>query len=319
MRDDSIVEIKQAVNTPRKQHLLANMMMIVTILLWGISFISIKIVVTEVPPVTLALSRFVIASVLLSLLLKQREPAAKVDKTDMARMALAGFLGITLYFCFENTGVKLTTAVNASLIVSVIPILAICLDVLFFRARLSPLKIGGIIIAVIGTYLAVTANGALDFNSANFTGNLFMVGAMLCWTFYTLVNKSLQSKYSGLCMTTYQTIIGTVLLVPLSLTEYQQWRIFSLEALCHILFLAVCCSALCYLLYMYVLKHLDVAVTTLYLNLVPVVGVVGGYFILGESVLPIQLIGGSLTLLAIVIMNVEQSRQLVSVKHRQLS
>ncbi|MDF2569315.1 MAG: DMT(drug/metabolite transporter) superfamily permease [Sporomusa sp.] len=306
---ENIVEAQGCVKFRDRTYLIANLMMFVTIILWGISFISIKIAVAEVPPVTMALLRFVIASVMLWVLLKKIEPEAKIDRGDIPRMMVAGCLGITLYFYFENIGVKLTTAVNASLIVTIIPVIAICLDVLFFRAPISLLKVGGIIIAVGGTYLSVTANGELDFDSANFVGNLFVIGAMLSWVFYTLVNKSLQNKYSGLYMTTYQTIIGTIFLLPISLTEYNEWQIFSLTALWHILFLAIFCSAICYLLYMYALKHLDVAITTLYLNLVPVVGVMGGYFILGESVLPIQLFGGLLTLLAIVIINLDRSRQ----------
>ncbi|SMC50688.1 DMT family transporter [Sporomusa malonica] len=306
---ENIIETQERVKFRDRTYLIANIMMFVTIVFWGISFISIKIAVEEVPPVTMALLRFVIASVMLWVLLKKIEPDTKIEKADIPKMILAGCLGITLYFYFENIGVKLTTAVNASLIVTIVPIIAIALDVVFFGAPVSPYKLAGIVIAVGGTYLSVTANGELDFNSANFIGNLLVVGAMLAWVFYTLVNKSLQNKYSGLYMTTYQTIIGTVFLLPLSLTEYSEWQVFSLTALWHILFLAIFCSVICYLLYMYALKHLDVAITTLYLNLVPVVGVMGGYFILGESVLPIQLVGGLLTLLAIVIINFERPRQ----------
>jgi drug/metabolite transporter (DMT)-like permease len=297
---ESALETKQINGLRDRHYLLANLAMLVTIFFWGISFISIKITVAEVPPVTMALIRFAIASVLLVVLLKKFEPQARLAGKDIPRMALAGILGITLYFYFENIGVKFTTAVNASLIVTIIPILAICLDILFFAS---------IAIAIIGTYFSVTANGQLDFNSATFAGNLFVIGAMLSWTFYTLVNKSLQDRYSAMSMTTYQTVIGTVFLIPLSLTETGEWQMFSLTAMWHMLFLAVCCSVACYLLYMYVLKHLDVAITTLYLNLVPVVGVISGYFLLGESVLPIQLAGGALTLLAIIIMNFERSKQ----------
>lgn len=305
----NIAEIQGCVKLRERTYLIANIMMFVTIVFWGISFISIKIAVEEVPPVTMALLRFVIASVLLWGLLRKIEPGTKIDKADIPRMILAGCLGITLYFYFENIGVKLTTAVNASLIVTIVPILAIVLDVVFFGAPVSLYKGAGIVLAAGGTYLSVTANGELDFDSANFAGNVLVIGAMLAWVFYTLVNKSLQNKYSGLYMTTYQTISGTILLLPLSLTEYNEWQVFSLTALGHILFLAIFCSVICYLLYMYALKHLDVAITTLYLNLIPVVGVMGGYFILDESVLPIQLIGGLVTLLAIVIINLERSRQ----------
>ena len=306
---ESALGTKQINGLRDRHYLLANLAMLVTIFFWGISFISIKITVAEVPPVTMALIRFTIASALLVVLLKKFEPQARLAGKDIPRMALAGILGITLYFYFENIGVKFTTAVNASLIVTIIPILAICLDILFFGSKVSAVKAASIAIAIIGTYFSVTANGQLDFNSATFAGNLFVIGAMLSWTFYTLVSKSLQDKYSGMSMTTYQTVIGTVFLIPLSLTETGEWQVFSLTAMGHMLFLAVCCSVACYLLYMYVLKHLDVAITTLYLNLVPVVGVISGYFLLGESVLPIQLAGGALTLLAIIIMNFERSKQ----------
>lgn len=292
-----------------RKYVIANILMLITILFWGVSYVSIKITVTEVPPVTTAAIRFVIASILLWGMLKRVEPDARLAKTDVLPMLVAGCLGITLYFYFENIGVKLTTAANASLIVTIIPVLAIGLDILFFGARVSALKLMAIAVAMVGTYFSVTANGQLDLDSSNFIGNLFVLGAMLSWTFYTLANKSLQKKYSGMSMTTYQTIIGTAFLLPLAYMEHNEWQALSLNAWAHILFLAICCSVLGYLFYMYVLKQLDVAITTLYLNLVPVVGVISGYFILGESVLPIQMAGGATTLVAIAIMNVERIKQ----------
>lgn len=289
-----------------REQIIANLLMIVVILLWGISFISIKIAVTEIPPITMAFIRFAIASLLLMIILRRVEPRTKVVKRDIPLLSLGGILGITLYFYFENSGVKLSTATNASLIVTVIPIIAILLDVLFFRSKISILKFVGVSIAIVGTYLSVTANGEMDFSSGGFKGNLFMLGAMLSWALYTLVNKNLQLKYSGTFLTTYQTVIGTVCLAPLTVLEYEQWKLFSLTSFWHVLFLAICCSVVCYLLYLYVLKHLDVTITTLYLNLVPVVGVVSGYLVLNERALPIQIWGGLITILAIFIVNFDQ-------------
>lgn len=292
----------------KKEYFLANFFMLLTTLFWGVSFISTKIAVTEVPPTTLALIRFTIAAFLLIGLRKSIEPNARVDKADVPRMALGGVLGVALYFYFENLGIKLTTAVNASLIVTIIPVIAIGLDVLLFHSKLSAQKIFGALMAVIGTYLSITANGQLDFSTKNFKGNLLIVCAMLSWVFYTLVNKSLQRKYSGIVMTTYQTVFGTVCLVPLSLLEFREWKLFSAATLGHILFLACCCSVGCYLLYMFALRHLDVAITTVYLNLVPVVGVASGYFVLHERVLPVQLAGGILTFLAILAVNLDRPK-----------
>lgn len=303
-----LTKIKMITNAQSKQQLLANLAILTTVIFWGISFISIKIAVSEVPPITMALIRFIIASAILFVIIKKLEPATKLAKEDRIRMLLAGFLGITLYFYFENSGVKMTTASNASLISSIIPIAAITLDMIIFKTRVSAIKLLGMGCAVAGAYLAVTANGQVDFNSATFKGNLFMVFAMLTWALYTLLSKSLQDKYSGLFLTTYQTLFGTLLLVPASLLEYKQWHLFSLMAFCNILFLAVFCSAIGYFLYIYALRRLDVAITTLYMNLTPIVGVISGYLVLKETILPVQLLGGVLVIIVIIMINLEQQK-----------
>jgi drug/metabolite transporter (DMT)-like permease len=120
--------------------------------------------------------------------------------------------------------------------------------------------------------------------SAQVKGNLFILGAMASWALYTLLNKSFQSKYSGLSVTAWQNLCGTVLLLPLSFTEVREWRLLSVPVVANIVYLAVFCSVVCYLLYSYALRKLDVAVTTMYLNLVPVIGTLGGTLILKETV-----------------------------------
>lgn len=287
------------------QQMLCNLAMLATVFFWGISFISTKVVLRELPPSTIALFRFIVASLLLCVLLHMLEPGSRPKKGDFPLFALAGIFGISLYFFFENTGIKFTTAVNASLIVTFVPLITILLDIIFFHSRTTPLKIAGVSIALIGTYLSITANGQISFASTHFKGNLYMVGAMLVWAFYTLITKFLQGKYSGLTMTTFQTVFGTLFLVPLALSEFRQWKMVSLAAFGHIMFLAVCCSVVGYLFYNFALKRLDVTVTTIYLNLIPVVGVAGGFIFLGESVLPIQMLGGLITLVAIIVVNLE--------------
>jgi drug/metabolite transporter (DMT)-like permease len=304
---ESILKLKHCIQFYCTGQVIANIAMVITVIFWGISFVSIKIAVAEIPPITMALIRFIIAAVILGVILRKMEPDTKMEKKDFPKMLAGGILGITFYFYFENTGVMLTTAANASLIVMIVPVLTIVLDMVFFHSKMSLLKLTGIMIAIAGSYLSVTGNGQLELDAASFKGNMLILCSMLAWALYTLVNKSLQGKYSGLFLTTWQTILGTLCLIPLSLTEYHEWQWFSLLAFWNVLFLALFCSVLCYLLYVYALKRLDVAATTLYLNLVPVVGVVSGYFILHESVLLIQLVGGLVTVIAIILVNMEKN------------
>ncbi|WP_378954565.1 DMT family transporter [Pelosinus sp. sgz500959] len=286
---------------------LANLAMLITVTLWGMSFISIKTAVKEVPPITLALLRFMIASAILLTITKKIQPNVKLQRCDWGKMTIAGFFGITLYFYLENTGISLTTASSAALITAIIPILAIALDVLVFKTKIPLIQSLGIIGAMSGAYLAITANGQLDFSSQTFKGNLCIVGAMLSWSLYTLLNKSLNGKYSGLFLTTYQTLFGTIFLIPLSLFEYSQWHFFSWNALSNIFYLAICCSALGYFLYIYALSKLDVTITTLYLNLMSIIGVLSGHFFLAETIFPTQILGGIMILISIIIINFANS------------
>lgn len=286
-----------------RNNILANLAMLVLVILWGVSFSIIKIVVSEVPPITLALIRFLIAMTILFTIVKKVEPSSKLQKADYFKMALAGFLGITLYFYLQNTGVQLTTASNASLIASITPIIAITMDIILFRTKISAIQVLGIGCATIGAYLTITANRQVDFSSATFKGNLFMVGAMFSWALYTLLNKSLQGKYSGLSLITYQMLFGTLFLTVMSFSECDQWRMFSAKAFGYIIFLGVFSSALCYFIYSYALKKLDVVITTLYLNLVPMVGVFSGWCILGEMIFPVQFLGGVIIILSIIVIN----------------
>lgn len=62
-------------------------------------------------------------------------------------------------------------------------------------------------------------------------------------------------------------------------------------------------------MYLFALKRLDVTITTIYLNLVPVVGVASRYLILNENILPIQLFGGSIIILSLLLVNMEPSAE----------
>lgn len=286
-----------------RNNVLAHLAMLTIVVSFGGAFVAIKVALREVPPITLALLRFLIATMILLTILKILEPTSKLQKADFPQIVLGGFLGVTLFYYLENIGIKLTTATNASLLASTTPIFAITLDVIIFRTKISVVQMIGIVCSTIGAYITITANAQLDFSSATFKGNLLVVGAMLSWALYILLNKSLQDKYSALFLSTYQMLFGTVILALMSFGEYDQWRMFSLNAFGNILYLAVFPSAICYFLLSYALKRLDVTITTLYSNLIPVVGVLGGGCILNENILPLQVLGGVIIVLGITIVN----------------
>ncbi|MCL6479384.1 MAG: DMT family transporter [Peptococcaceae bacterium] len=288
-----------------------------TAIIWGLSFVSIKISVAVIPPMTLALLRFLLASAILVVMLKILEPQARLKKEDVPSLLIAGIIGITLYFFFENNGVKLTTATVASMIIAFIPILTILADYIIFKSPMPPYKIACVLISVVGVYLVVGANITGLNGSGNLRGNLLMMGAALSWVVYSIVTRPIGKRRSQLYIVTYQTIFGTLCLIPFSLLEMDSWQRVSLPVILNVAFLGVFCSALGYYLYVYAMRGLGMGVVSLFINLIPVVTVVSSYFILKETVTLAQMAGGFL-IVASVYLTSWRSQPRVRAVHREV-
>ena len=266
---------------------------------WGLSFLSIKVSVVILAPMTLALSRFVIASVILVMLLKIREPGAALNRKDIPLMAISGIVGITVYFFFENNGVKLTTASTASIIIGTIPVLTVLSDFVFCGNRITWPKALGVMLSFFGIYLIFKDRGQLSFASEYFVGNLSMIGAAVSWVAYSLLTRPLGERYSKLAVTTYQTLFATLAIFPFVFLETNKWSMVNWVVVGNVLFLGVFCSAIGYYFYVYAMGELGVGISSLFINLIPVVTVIASYFILGESITSTQLLGGGLVILAV--------------------
>jgi len=89
----------------------------------------------------------------------------------------------------------------------------------------------------------------------------------------------------------------------LSLTEKSKWVPIVGIHWIHLLFLALLCSVLSYFLYQVALKNLGITIVSAYINLIPVVGVIGSVLVLHETVTILQIIGGSIVLFALFLVN----------------
>jgi len=263
-----------------------------TVLFWGLSFVSSKTILNSgVPPMTMVCIRFVIAAVVLNLLLKRFDPDARLRKEDVLPLGLSGLFGVTIYFFFEARGIKLTSASHASMIIAVIPVVTLVAEAILFRTRITLLTGAGIALSVLGVMAVVWRPGQFA-AGGSLMGDLFMFGACLCWVVYIILSRNLHQRLSELAITAYQSVFGTVFLVPLALLEMHQWVPITLTAGLNLLYLALFCSALSNFLYVYALSALGPIAVSPYVNLIPVVGVVGGVVLLGESVAWTQVAGG---------------------------
>ena len=280
--------------------------MLLTVVFWGLSIISTKVVLAQIPPVSIAFFRYSIATATLIPLALLTHSLPKITLKDLRAIVITSLLGIVLYFLFENNALQYTTASNASMLVAAMPLFAVFIESLFFRQRVSWKMAICILISIVGVYLVVTVDGRLDFSSARFFGNLLMMGSMICWVVYTFLNKNLEGKYSGMTIITYQSLASIFIFMPFVIPEIKRWpELASItpSILANLVFLGVFCSALEYLCYIYAVKRLGATVSTTFLNLIPVVTVVSGTLLLQEKLLWIEVLGMGLIMASIYALN----------------
>lgn len=280
--------------------------MILTVLFWGFSFISTKIVLIEIPPISLAFFRQFIALFALIPLAWFTGTLSRVNLKEFGIMAVGGLFGTVLYFIFENTALQYTTASNASMIVACLPAFTIVSEAFLFKLKVNWRMIVCITLSILGIYLVVTINGQLDFSSAQVLGNLLMLGAMISWVIYTILIRYANIPYSSITITTYQAIASIFLFIPFVIPEISRWpspSSLSPEVLFNLAFLGVFCSAIAYFFYIFAARTLGATLSAAMLNLIPIVTIISGYVLLSEVLAWIQILGMTMTMGSIYVLN----------------
>ena len=168
-----------------KKKIISIVFLLITVLAWGISFLSIKISLTVFPPVSLAFYRFLIAGVIQFLLIKILGINEKIDKKDLPLLIVAGLTGITIYYILENNGLMRISANDASIIVAMLPVFAAIIEKLILKKKMNFIVISGIILSIIGVFLVIGAK----LEGGSLIGYLLMFLSAISFAIYIVVTK----------------------------------------------------------------------------------------------------------------------------------
>lgn len=274
--------------------------------MWGISFVASKYAMTHgLGPLSLAMIRYLATPVLLFFILLSIEKKVVFPKKDWALMALSGLFGITIYFFCENHGVLYTSVANASLIIAAIPVFTMLSGVIFHHRKPSALQWLGGLLSLVGVYLVMLSG---QDGNQSLKGNLMMLGACISWVVYIEITDILVKTHSSLEITFWQSVFAGISLIPFGLSEGIDFlRVDPVVYLIVIGFLTLICSGLCFALYAFSIAALSPVRSAIFINLNPLVAVLGGVFLLGEKVTAVQLIGGVVILFSIFLVNTQKS------------
>ncbi|MGG4129430.1 DMT family transporter [Paenibacillus illinoisensis] len=286
----------------QNKHTAGHLLALLTILIWGTTFISTKILLIEFTPVEILLYRFLIGYVVL-FLIYPRVMRISTIREELLFMA-AGLCGVTLYFLIENIALVFTLASNAGVIVSIAPFFTAVLAHFFLKDEpLSRQFVVGFAIALTGiVIIAFHGSYSLQLNPL---GDLLAFVAPAVWAIYSVLMRKIGDlHYHTIGATRKVFFYGLLFMLPaLFLFEFHfdMERLADLTNLSNLLFLGVGASALCFVTWNRAVSLLGAVKTSVYIYLVPVITLLASALLLHEPITWVTMLGAVLTLLGSII------------------
>ncbi|MDD3137370.1 MAG: DMT family transporter [Lachnospiraceae bacterium] len=279
---------------------LGHIIAIITVIIWGTTFISTKVLLQEFTPIEVMLFRFIIAFVMLNIMKPQR--LRLNDKRQEWYFVGAGLCGVTLYFLMENIALTYTNASNVGVIISIAPFFTGLFAWIFFKGKsLKKEFFIGFLIAIIGITI-ISFNGQSEFH-LNPTGDILTVMAAVVWAVYSnLVKKISGFGYHTVQVTRRIFFYGILGMIPALFVlpfRLEFSRLLNPVYLINILYLGVGASAICFVTWNLAVKWIGVVKTSAYIYASPVITVITSIIVLQEKITGIMVLGTMLTLLGL--------------------
>ena len=278
----------------------------VTVTLWASAFPAVRYVLGFFSPASLMLYRFIIASAfLLAYCAIMRIPPP--DRKDIPLFTLSGFTGLFLYMWAFNAGTAHVPAGVSSFIISSAPMLTLVLTVWLLKEKATPLIWAGASISLIGIgIISLSSDETFKPN----IGILLLILASIFTSFYNIIQKKILIKYTAMQATAYSIALGTLpmfVFVPVFLREFPH---ATASAHWIVVYLAIFPAAIAFWLWVYALsKASKIIYVTSFSYLSPFLATIFAFFLLGETIPALSLIGGGVVILGMVMASIKNEKR----------
>ncbi len=266
--------------------------LVITSIIWGVTYVLMKFSLSFLNPQQIAFSRFLIAAILfVPLLIIVREKYTRREILTILVLALTGVLLYQLLFIWGEQGM---TAGNASFVVSFEPIFIAILGISMKRDSLRWAIVAGLTISTIGMAILLKPT---SLPPSEFFSAILVLLSALSWAIFTIVGKDLLGKHNPLNVTGYVSIFGLIMLLPfVNGGIIPLFHIRNLYLIVSLLFIGIFATFVGYLLWFDGLKKVKpvTAGTTLYIT--PFVTVIFASVLISEPMTFTTIFGGSVIL-----------------------
>ena len=274
-----------------------HMVALITVIIWGTTFISTKVLLRSFEPIEILIYRFVIGYLILWIIRPKILPFQGIKKEFW--YLCAGLSGITIYFLCENVALTMTMAGNVGIIVSTAPMFTAVMAFLSLKSE-KPTKYfwGGFLLAISGIILININGSGISFN--HIKGDALALGAAAIWGVYSIILRKHVDTCNDVIIHTRRVLFyGLLTMIPCGMLmgfSLEPTVIFTTINIGNIVFLGTLATAICYVTWNYTLEHLGVMQASAYIYIVPVITIMASAIILHEKITIAEICGCGLTI-----------------------
>lgn len=256
-------------------------------LMWGLSYLGTSVTLKHLEIMELLALRWTVSALLFLVLIALRIVKVNFKGKNVKLVLLVGILQPCIYATFETLGVKYTSTSESSIFIATIPLMVLLISAVVLRQKTSKRTIGAIFLAFLGVLVCVYFSPDFSIGGKGI-GYVFLMGAVLSGALYTLCSSKAAAEFDAIEVTFTISVMGAICFNAISFAMGNGVRGYVLcftdtTVLAGVLFLGVCCSCLCYLIFNYVLGKLPTTIgTNLVANSVTAVGVLSGCLFAGD-------------------------------------
>lgn len=191
-------------------------------LIWGANFVVAKVTLQEFPTHTLAFLRFALASLLLAPFFLAETKKVKIKKEHLPKLIAIGIFIITFNITFFFAGIQRTTAINASILTLIIPILSVILGWAILKEKVYVINLLGIGLGLLGALIVIGLPQIIlgDFSPEALLGNILMILASISWVVGAAISRQMLKIYPSLIITAVAFMVGVITFFLPAVREY---------------------------------------------------------------------------------------------------
>jgi len=269
--------------------------------IWGGMYVVSKVVLEIIPPFTLVAMRLLLGIITLAIVIVLHG-GLKITRTRLLQVFGVGFVGYGISLSLQFLGTKLSTAANGSLVTSATPAFVLLFAWILLSERITTRKFAALLLATLGVVAVIDPRSA-QLNPDLFLGNILLLGAAVTWALYSVLVRKVTQNLDVLPFSLIAFVGGLPVAIPAGAWELAKVGVgtISLGVVGGVLFLGIISTALAMILWNTAFTILDAGTASLTFFAQPVVGTLLGWFVLGEKITPLFLLGGVLIGIGILI------------------